>query len=129
MRCILIYLDTHVVVWLYAGYTNKFSPLVKSLINEHDIYISPIVRLELQYLHEIARITEEANAIVTDLSNRIGLKVCDKNFEAVVNQALSLSWTRDPFDRLVVANASLNDTMLITKDQNMLEHYPQARWE
>jgi PIN domain nuclease of toxin-antitoxin system len=125
----LIYLDTHVVVWLYAGYADKFSPLAKSLINAHDVYISPIVRLELQYLHEIARITEEANAIVTDLSNRIGLKVCDKNFEAVVNQALSLSWTRDPFDRLIAANASLNDNMLITKDPNMLEHYFQARWE
>lgn len=125
----MIYLDTHVVVWLYAGYVHKFSQLAKALINEHEIYISPIVRLELRYLYEISRVTEDATAIVTDLSNRIGLKVCDKNFEAVVNQALILSWTRDPFDRIIAANASLNDNLLITKDQNMLEHYPHARWE
>ncbi len=125
----MIYLDTHVVVWLYAGYVHKFSQLAKELINEHEIYISPIVRLELRYLYEISRVTKDANAIVTDLSNRIGLKVCDKNFEAIVNQALILSWARDPFDRIIAANASLNDNILITKDQNMLAHYPHARWE
>lgn len=125
----MIYLDTHVVVWLYAGYANKFSQLARELINEYEIYISPIVRLELRYLHEISRVTEDVGAIVTDLSNRIGLKVCDKNFETVVDQALCLSWTRDPFDRIIAANASLNDNILITKDQNMLAHYPYARWE
>lgn len=125
----MIYLDTHVVVWLYAGYADKFSQLAKELINEHETYISPIVRLELRYLYEIGRVTEDTDAIVADLSNRIGLKVCDKNFEAVVNQALSFSWTRDPFDRIITANASLNDSVLITKDQNMLEHYSHARWE
>lgn len=125
----MIYLDTHVVVWLYAGYVHKFSQLAKELINEREIYISPIVRLELRYLYEISRVTEDSSAIVTDLSSRIGLKVCDKNFETIVNQALNLSWTRDPFDRIIAANASLNDNILITKDQNMLEHYPQARWE
>lgn len=129
MRCILIYLDTHVVVWLYAGYTNKFSELAKELINEHEIYISPIVRLEMRYLYEISRVSEDSSAIVTDLSSRIGLKVCDKNFETIVNQALNLSWTRDPFDRIIAANASLNDNILITKDQTMLAHYPHARWE
>jgi len=124
----LIYLDTHIVVWLYAGHTQKFSQLAKELINEHEITISPIVRLELCYLHEISRVSEEANAIVTDLSSRIGLKVCHKNFEAIVNQATSFSWTRDPFDRIIVANASLGNNTLITKDQNILEHYPYARW-
>ena len=76
----MIYLDTHVVVWLYVGLSEKFSQQTKELINENEIYISTIVRLELQYLYEIQRLTDESNTIVSDLSNRIGLKVCDKNF-------------------------------------------------
>ena len=48
----MIYLDTHVVVWLYAGLTEKFSDPTRELINSHEITISPIVRLELQYLYE-----------------------------------------------------------------------------
>ena len=124
----MIYLDTHVVVWLYAGLAEKFGQTVKDLINEHELYICPVVRLELQYLYEIERITDEADAIVSDLSNRLGLKVCDKDFNNIVSQAMTFSWTRDPFDRLIVANAGLNDDLLISKDQNILGHYHKTKW-
>ena len=49
----MIYIDTHIAVWLYAGEVEKFSDHAKDLLNDNDILISPIVRLELQYLHEI----------------------------------------------------------------------------
>jgi len=128
MRCILIYLDTHVVVWLYAGLLEKFSQSVRVILNENEIRISPIVRLELQYLNEIERVKEPGQGIVADLANRIGMRVCDKDFSAVISQAIPLKWTRDPFDRVIVAQAALNDNILISKDQSILEHYVHARW-
>lgn len=124
----MIYLDTHVVVWLYAGKIKKLSEQAKELINGHDVVISPVVRLELQYLFEIQRITDKANEIVSDLSDRIGLKMCDKNFNTIVSGALDFSWTRDPFDRIIVANAAVNHNILVTKDQNILENYEKAMW-
>ena len=124
----MIYLDTHIVVWLYAGQVQMFSQPIKDLINDQELYISPIVRLELKYLYEIQRVVDDSNTIITDLSNRIGLNICDKDFSAIVDQAMSLTWTRDPFDRIIVANASLSQNHLITKDQNILDHYPHARW-
>ena len=124
----MIYLDTHIVVWLYAGQVQTFSQPIKDLINDQELYISPIVRLELKYLYEIQRVVDDSNTIITDLSNRIGLNICDKDFSAIVDQAMSLSWTRDPFDGIIVANASLSQNHLITKDQNILDHYPHARW-
>ena len=124
----MIYLDTHIVVWLYAGKVEKLSGLAKELINDHEVFISPVVRLELQYLFEIQRVTDEANEIVFDLSDRIGLKMCDKSFNTIVSSALDLSWTRDPFDRIIVANATVNRNILVTKDQNILENYEKAMW-
>lgn len=124
----MVYLDTHIVVWLYAGLVEKFTPLASDLINEHEVIISPIVRLELQYLYEIQRVSDDALTIIADLTRRIALKVCDKHFDAIIGEALSHAWTRDPFDRLIVANASLNNTLLITKDHNMRDHYPFAKW-
>lgn len=124
----MIYLDTHVVVWLYAGKIKKLSEQAKELINDHEVIISPVVRLELQYLFEIQRVTDEANKIVFDLSDRIGLKVCDKSLTTIVSNALDLSWTRDPFDRIIVANATINHNVLLTKDQNILENYEKAMW-
>jgi PIN domain nuclease of toxin-antitoxin system len=124
----LIYLDTHIVVWLYAGLLKKFSQSIKTILNENEILISPIVRLELQYLYEIERVREPAHVIVADLADRIGLNVCEKDFNAIVSQAIKLTWARDPFDRLIVANATINDNILISKDQNILERYAHARW-
>jgi len=124
----LIYLDTHIVAWLYAGLLEKFNQSIKTMLNENEIMISPVVRLELAYLYEIERVSEPAHRIVADLSDRIGLRVCEKGFNAVIGTAIQLTWTRDPFDRLIVANAALNDNVLITRDQNILEHYPHARW-
>lgn len=124
----MIYLDTHVVVWLYAGLVEKFNQPVKDLINENELHICPVVRLELQNLYEIQRITDDPKDIVEDLSMRLGLKVCEKDFNTIVSKAMTLSWTRDPFDRLVVANAALDDNVLISKDQYILGHYPNARW-
>jgi PIN domain nuclease of toxin-antitoxin system len=124
----LIYLDTHIVVWLYAGLMQAFNQSIKTMLNEHEIWVSPIVRLELQYLHEIGRVTEPSRVIVSDLADRIGLQVCGQDFNAIISHAIQVTWTRDPFDRLIVANAALHDNILISKDRNILENYCHARW-
>jgi PIN domain nuclease of toxin-antitoxin system len=124
----LIYLDTHVTVWLYSGLVEKLSNTARQLINTHDIFISPAVRLELQYLLEVQRVTAAPDTIVTDLANRIGLQVCAKPFNRIVSEALASTWTRDPFDRLIAAHAGLDDDVLVTKDGNILRNYAHARW-
>ena len=125
----MIYLDTHLVVWLYAGLISKLSDRAKHLINEHELYISPMVRLELQYLYEIGRITEKSDDILLDLVNRLDLKICQKDFNLIINQSVIINWTRDPFDRLIVSNASVDNHILLTKDYHILTHYKNAVWD
>lgn len=122
----MIYLDTHIAVWLFAGQLAKLSAEAKDLLNENDILISPIVRLELQYLLEINRITVPANNIITGLSDSIGLKICDKDFNSIINRSMNLNWTIDPFDRIIVANAAIDDNYLVTRDQTILNNYRKA---
>jgi len=124
----LIYLDTHVVVRLCAENRIKFSNSVENLIEKYEVSISAIVCLELQYLLEIKRIAAKPEKIISNLASSIGLKICDKNFNTIISKAMSLSWTRDPFDRIIVANAAINNSVLITKDQHILEHYENAKW-
>ncbi|MEB3311430.1 MAG: PIN domain-containing protein [Snowella sp.] len=125
----MIYLDTHIVVWLYGGLTERFTNLAIALLNEHDLYISPMVRLELQYLYEIERVSVPADSIILDLGDRVGLRICEKDFNQVVGYGLGLSWTRDPFDRLIVAQAMITENILLTKDVKILENYAKAMWE
>lgn len=124
----MIYLDTHVVVWLYAGEIERLSVRARTLINAHDLLVSPMVLLEMQYLFEIGRIAEKAQSVIAGLSKSIGLKVCDANFLQIIGCAERFSWTRDPFDRVIVANAALNNHQLLTRDQTILTHFKQAVW-
>jgi PIN domain nuclease of toxin-antitoxin system len=116
------------VVWLYAGRLQNISGPAADLINRHDILISPVVRLELMYLFEIQRITAEPDVVMHSLSEMIGLRICEKPFNTVVSGAFGLTWTRDPFDRIIVANAALNSNVLVTKDQHILSNYDHAAW-
>jgi PIN domain nuclease of toxin-antitoxin system len=124
----VIYLDTHTVVLLYLGETSKLSPAAREAIEKNDLLVSPAVVLELQYLHEIGRLTPEAARVIEDLSDRIGLTICDLPFRAIVRQALSEKWSRDPFDRLIVAHAKAQKKPLVTKDEKIRKNYPLAVW-
>lgn len=125
----MIYLDTHVIVWLYAGLTEKLSPKAIELIEDNDIRISPIVKLELSYLQEIERIKPSAQEIIRHLQTQIGLSICDTPFEEIVNKALHFNWTRDPFDRLIAANAVCAHMRLVTKDETIRKHVKLAVWD
>lgn len=124
----LIYLDTHVVAWLFAGRTDLLPPGVRAILDQNDLLISPAVVLELQYLFEIHRASEPARVVVESLARELGLRVCDLPFQEVVEAALDQSWTRDPFDRMLVSQAVRRDAPLVTKDQLIRDHYPQAVW-
>ena len=124
----IIYLDTHVVVWLYAGLTARLSRSVRDLLNTSELAISPMVSLELQYLYETGRTTEPSHTVVQDLSQRIGLRIWEEPFQQIVALAIQQTWTRDPFDRLIVGQAALSQTTLVTKDRTIRKHYPRAFW-
>ena len=101
---------------------------VVELIDRDELLISPIVALELQYLFEIARTTEPAKVVVEALTRELGLKSCDLPFTEVIVEALNQSWTRDPFDRIIVSHAQLRGTSLLTKDQTIRDHFTHALW-
>jgi PIN domain nuclease of toxin-antitoxin system len=124
----MIYLDTHVVVWLYEGFLGKLSKTARRLIEENDLLISPMVRLELEYLYEIKRCSRASHVIVSELQTQIGLSVCDHPFDLVVRKATEFNWTRDPFDRLIVAHALCRGLQLLTKDKAIRRHTKLALW-
>ena len=123
----MIYLDTHAVWALSRKELDRFSRRAQHAMEvQDDIRISPIVILEIEFLHEIGRFQVPAERLVDQLSVDIGLRVCDADFGDVVRKAVEERWTRDPFDRLIVAHARLQDAVLITLDTQIHKHYPHA---
>lgn len=122
------YLDTHVVVWLYAGRLDLIPARARALIEDQPPLTSPIVALELEYLFETGRISEPARTLLQALGRDVGLRLCDLPFPDVATVALRQSWTRDPFDRIIVAQAALRRAPLITRDAAIRAHYARALW-
>ena len=121
-------IDTHVAVWLYQGEIERFSAAAVAALESGQIVIPGTAFLELEFLHEIGRIQKGAHAIVRDLRRRIGLGFSEATQAAVAEQAIAETWTRDPFDRAIVAEARLLDLPLVTKDRNIRRRYDRAVW-
>lgn len=123
-----IYLDTHAVVLLYAKDLKKFGVQSLYLMKNNHLLISPMVKLELQYLHEIRRINPSPDKVLSDLKNSVNLNICQKNWQDIVNISVNCSFTRDAFDRLIVAHAMLDNSILISKDERLTQHYANCIW-
>lgn len=124
-----LYLDTHVVVWLRQKELEKFSKKALEIIEETDtLLISPIVELELKFLQEIGRIDDTPYNIIGDLNAMIGLKIDDISLSEIIQKGMLIEWTRDPFDRLIVAQAMAKSYPLLTKDDKILSHFAGALW-
>ena len=124
----MIHLDTHALVWLYAGDLSRFPERVRNAFESDDLVVSPAAVLETQYLNEIGRISVPATTVVEHLASSIGVQVSDAPFYEVITEALLQSWTRDPFDRMITANARVEKARLATKDAGLLDNCSWAFW-
>lgn len=125
----IAYLDTNAVIRLSQGQMRAIGQDAKRLMQRAELRISPIVLLELEFLYEIRRIKLSARDIQRKLEHETGLRVCDQPFAAIAAAAAEEKWTRDPFDRLIVANAKVNGLApLISADEAIAQHYPRTVW-
>ena len=125
----IAYLDTNVVLWLAESNLERITEPAKETIRRADLLLSPLVLLELQYLHEVGKTALVAQDVVRKLEQQIGLRRCDLSFEQVIVASLSETWTREPFDRLITAHAKANGyATLITADKKIRQNYPGALW-
>lgn len=112
----VILLDTNAVIWLAQGH-RRAAPLARA----SRLYLSPATLLELQFLVELGKVRVAGafspDAIVSDPRWLLDEPPPGKWFTA----AAELGWTRDPFDRLLVAHAHVRRWRLATGDAVLKE--------
>ena len=124
----MVFLDTHVAVWLFAE-ADRIPGPVQTLLDGSELYLSPMARLELSLLHEIGRVKDPESAVLGALRRDLGLQVEESGWARAAEIADHLTWTRDPFDRLITAHAIAFGAVLCTRDARIREHYAEAFWE
>lgn len=114
----MILLDTNALIWLEAGH-----PRAKKLAKTSAaLAISPASLLELQFLAELGRLRLKHSSVITELSDDERWVVDEPSAAAWFESARSLSWTRDPFDRLIVAHAIMRGWKLATGDALLIDN-------
>ncbi len=112
----MILLDTHAVIWLAQGHRRArvLEPLPR-------LYLSPITLLEVQFLAEIGRLRMSPGRSAASLADDERWRVDEPPALKWIAAACPLDWTRDPFDRLLVAHARVRGWRLATADEALLE--------
>ncbi len=121
-------LDTHAAIFLWEGRREVFGVEATRVLETHTLLLSPFSRLEMKYLLEIGRLIVEPDLIIGGLEADCKVTMSNTAVAEVVTHAMALSWTRDPFDRLLVATATLQASKLVTRDRAIREHFRGAVW-
>ena len=111
----VILLDTNAVIWLDANH-----PRARKLARLPGLMVSPATLLELQLLDEVGRLRLRSG--VRSLIDRDLWGLDEPPATEWFLSAAEETWTRDPFDRLIVAHARLRRLRLATGDRAVLAH-------
>lgn len=115
-----VLLDTHFVLWAALGadrlrefpWLNRYRPWC----------VSPVSLLEIQFLAEVGRL--ELDDQFFDVLAQDGRFMIDEPpLASLVAAAMPLTWTRDPFDRLLVAHSLHRRTPLCSVDRTVRAHH------
>ena len=123
----MIHLDTHVALWLVAGEKRRLRGVSKWLRKE-PLFVSPIAVLEMELLRGMGRLRRPVADVVAVLTEDYDVEEAGGDLGEVVRAARSCSWTRDPFDRLIVAHATFAKARLLTADEAIRAHCAAAAW-
>jgi PIN domain nuclease of toxin-antitoxin system len=116
----LILLDTNAVLWALAG-DRRAAPL---FAHGGPLRLSPVSLLEIRFLVEVGRLELAPGRSVAEIADDDRWRLDSPSSARLFAAALDLDWTRDPFDRLLVAHARYRRWRLATGDGHLQERLP-----
>jgi PIN domain nuclease of toxin-antitoxin system len=117
----VILLDTNAVIWLLLGH-RRAAPLLST---GSRLFLSPVSLLELQFLIEVGRLREPSDGL-SSLTSDPRWNLDSPSSDVLFRAALNVGWTRDPFDRLLIAHARCRRLQFATGDRFLIENLPEA---
>lgn len=110
-------LDTHFLLWILLDV-----PRVDAypwLERYRPWGVSPVSLLEIQFLHEVGRLEVRQPELTQALARDPRFVLDEVPLVAMIEKALPMSWTRDPFDRLIAGHSEARRAPVCTLDRTM----------
>ena len=114
-------LDTHTVLWFLNG--ERITETAKELITNGDNYISVVSLWEVAIKMNIGKYTFSGGfSAFRDLVKNNGFSIFPIKDEYMARLFTLPLIHRDPFDRLIIATAIVEELCLITTDENIQKY-------
>jgi PIN domain nuclease of toxin-antitoxin system len=113
-------LDTHIVLWWLTDDSTLAAEIKERLDHEPDVYVSPATIWEVAIKQSLGKLDKPA-----DLAERVSdsgfrhLKITAEH--GIVAGRLPLIH-RDPFDRMLIAQARVENLTLVTRDAEIQKY-------
>ena len=117
-------IDTHILLWLMLE-PNKLSKKVKSTLKNFDneLFVSKISLWEIAIKMKIGKLDIKMNFDdIFDILENNDLKLLDLSNKHIAKTLLFDLHHRDPFDRMLIAQAKTENMTIITKDKSFSKY-------
>lgn len=116
-------LDTHVVLWWLTDDQTLSVEVKEAIDTETEVFLSAASVWEIAIKQALGKLTAPANLI--DVLGRCGLVELPIRFRHAAEAGALPALHRDPFDRMLVAQARCEGLTLLTRDEQ-LQRYDVA---
>lgn len=118
-------LDTHAFLWWDASAEQLPDSLLKTLQDPtHELILSVVSAWEMQIKAALGKLELRTplSTLISEQQEKNGLSVLPVSLEHVVALEELGNYHRDPFDRLLIAQANVEGLTLVSKDE-VFRHY------
>ena len=108
-------LDTHVLLWLLAGEQRRFGPDTLQALRDRAAVVSAATVWEIAIKRRLGKLQAPSNLV--DTVAAAGLRLLSITAVHAEHVADLPDLHRDPFDRILVAQATVENLTIITADE------------
>ena len=126
-----ILLDTHVFIWMTSD-ADRLSRRAIKLIEDsaNTKYLSLVSAWEIQIKSQLGKLTLNGHLqnIIDTQQQENGLQVLPITLDHIIGVGNLALYHRDPFDRLLLAQAQVENLIMISSDEKLSEHNVTLEW-
>lgn len=123
--------DTHALVFWNnkESVSEDFIAFFDSQVQKGRVYVSSISFWEIALLVKKGRISlPNVHEWKNEILRNTNIRLIDPSTEEMINSTLLPDYHKDPFDRLLIAQANQNSFLLVTKDGNIDQYEVGTFW-
>jgi PIN domain nuclease of toxin-antitoxin system len=118
-------LDTHIVIWLIDRSLTARFPRIEDLLSDgrNDCFVSSASLWELKLKHDVGKLEIDMTlSEIPDFLENQGMYLIGVTADHAMADVNPKPPTKDPFDRLLLAQAQIEGMRFVTVDRALADH-------